>query len=125
LPHFYKAKNLGGLDMNKKREPVQSQRENLNTVSAADNKIKKNCSSLATRRTFIKQAVVGGIAVSSTAWLAKVVVAAVSENSSERANLKDNLRQERIMMEKEYALMTKQEKEQLVQMFINSYKEQA
>ncbi|MBI5328586.1 MAG: hypothetical protein HZB80_09925 [Deltaproteobacteria bacterium] len=107
--------------MEKKAEAVQRQRKE----NAADNKVKKGRSSLAARRAFLKQAVVGGIAVSSTAWLAKTVVAAVSENNSERANLNDNLQQERIMMEKEYALMTKREKKQLVQMFINSYKEQA
>ncbi|MBI5048768.1 MAG: hypothetical protein HZB54_07470 [Deltaproteobacteria bacterium] len=111
--------------MNKKTEAVQGQGEDVAAVSAADNKAKKSCSSLAARRAFIKQAVVGGIAVSSVAWLAKAVVATISENTPDMANLKDNLKQERIMLNKEYAVMSKQEKEELVQIFINSYKEQA
>lgn len=77
------------------------------------------------RRSFIKKAVVGGVVVASGAGLAKTAASLASKSAANNVNLNDDLRQDNIMMQKRYVLMTKQEKEQMVKMLVNSYKEQA
>lgn len=84
-------------------------------------KVSKNLS----RRTFIKKAVVGSIAVASTAGLAKKLISMDAEDAANKACLKDELQQDRVVAQQKYVLMTKEEKEQMVQMLVNSYKEQA
>lgn len=77
------------------------------------------------RRSFIKKTVIGGIAAVSVAGAAKKIAKWAADDAVNKANLNDNLRQDKIIMEKKYALMTKKEKEQMVKTLVDSYKEQA
>lgn len=77
------------------------------------------------RRGFIKKAVVGGIVVVSGAEIAKTAVSLASKDAANKANLNDGLRQDKIMAQKKYALMTKKEKEQMIKTLVDSYKGQS
>ena len=78
------------------------------------------------RRHFIKKAVIGGIAAISTASIAKKVVSMESEKTQREAYIKDEFRQDMVLKDKKFVLMTDDEKRQLVDMFVsNYYKEQA
>lgn len=74
------------------------------------------------RRGFIKHTAVGGIAVAYTVGVGKFVASIVPDDASQKAYLKDVLPGDRVMMEREYVLMTEREKKQIVQMFIEDYK---
>lgn len=87
--------------------------------------MKKNGIKNPSRRSFIKKVVVGGIAVTSVAGAAKKVAKLAADDVANKANLNDDLRQDKIMMQKRYALMTKKEKEQMVKTLVDSYKERA
>ncbi|MBI5874854.1 MAG: hypothetical protein HZB81_03250 [Deltaproteobacteria bacterium] len=88
--------------------------------------MKKNGIKNPSRRSFIKKVVVGGIAVASVAGAAKKVAKWAAADAANKANLNDNLLQDKIMMQKKYALMTKKEKEQMVKTLVHNYfKEQA
>lgn len=86
------------------------------------------------RRRFIKGALVGGIAVSTSGGLTRVVtgltgvdaVNLYTKGFGVGVNMPypDDLHQERILKGREYVLMTEGEKEELVQQFINNYKTQ-
>lgn len=77
------------------------------------------------RRSFIKKVVVGGIAVASVAGAAKKIAKWAADDAANKANLNDDLRQDKIIMQKKYVLMTKKEKERMIKMFADSYKDQA
>lgn len=77
------------------------------------------------RRSFIKKVVVGGIAAASVAGAAKRIAKWAANDAANKANLNDNLRQDKIITQKKYVLMTKKEKEQMVKTLVDSYKEQA
>lgn len=77
------------------------------------------------RRSFIKKVVVGGIAVASVAGAAKKIAKWAADDAANKANLNDDLRQNKIIMQKKYVLMTKKEKERMIKMFADSYKDQA
>ncbi len=80
------------------------------------------------RRGFIKKAVIGGIAVTSVAGLTKMAVSLAEEDAQKKAHLaqiNDEIRQERIMKDKKYVTMTKEEKKNMVQMFVDNYKYEA
>lgn len=76
------------------------------------------------RRTFIKGAAVGSIAAASVAGIAKLAVSLASSDAENKAYLED-IRQERLLAQMNYVLMSKGEKEEMVRMFIKSHKEQA
>lgn len=77
------------------------------------------------RRSFIKKAVAGVAAITSFAGIAKIIAGKAAKDAANRANLNDDLRQDKIMTQKKYVLMTKKEKEQMIEMLTDSYKEQA
>ncbi|MBI5683316.1 MAG: hypothetical protein HZC45_09205 [Deltaproteobacteria bacterium] len=78
------------------------------------------------RRLFVKKAVIGGIAVISTASIAKKVVSTESEKAQREAYIKDEFRQDMAMKNMKFVLMTDDEKRELADMFvIDYYKEQA
>lgn len=76
------------------------------------------------RRAFIKTALIGGVAVASGAAIAKNISSLSPNNNPQSANLDDGLQQERLMKDKEYVLMTRKEKEQMVRMFEDEYYKQ-
>jgi len=78
-----------------------------------------------TRRTFIKTAVIGAVVATSSAGFSKIITSAVPEGMQPRMHRNDDIQQEKVMMGKEYILMTKEEKEEMLQMLIRGYKEQA
>lgn len=77
------------------------------------------------RRSFIKKAVAGVAVTTSVAGIAKIVTGKAAQNAANKANLNDELTQDRIMRQKKYVLMTKEEKERMIKMFVDGCKEQA
>lgn len=77
------------------------------------------------KRAFLTKALIGGVAVVSTAAIAKKVVSSSSVKDVKGAYLKDEQMQDRVMKDKQYVLMTSEEKEQMVQMFVSDYYKQA
>jgi len=78
-----------------------------------------------TRRTFIKTAVIGTVVATSSAGLSKVITSAAPKAMQPRMHTNDDIQQEKVMLGKEYVLMTKEEKKEMLQMLIRGYKEQA
>jgi len=78
-----------------------------------------------TRRTFMKTAVIGAVVATSSAGLSKVITAAAPKAMQPRMHTNDDIQQEKIILGKEYVLMTEEEKKQMLQMLIRDYKEQA
>lgn len=78
-----------------------------------------------TRRTFIKTAVIGTAVATSSAGLSKIITSAAPEGMRPRMHTNDDIQQEKVMLGKEYVLMTEEEKKQMLQMLIKDYKEQA
>lgn len=74
------------------------------------------------RRGFIKHAAIGGIALVYTAGAGKFVASILPDDTPQKAYLNDILPGDRVMMEREYVLMTDREKEELMQMFIENHK---
>ena len=108
-----------------KQDKKQNEEFTISTGTSADNPTIRQGVKNPLRRTFIKKAVVGGIAVVSTASLAKKVSSMASADSANKAYLNDDIQQDKIMMQKNYVLMTREEKEQMVKTLADSYKEQA
>lgn len=77
------------------------------------------------RRFFFKRAAAGTASITGTAVLAKVVVDAVPQPSQQELYRKDGLAGEQELMEREYVLMTDQEKSDMVQSFVDSYSDQS
>ena len=78
-----------------------------------------------TRRTFIKTAVIGTAVATSSAGLSKIITSAAPEGMRPGMHTNDDIQQEKVMLGKEYVLMTEEEKKQMLQMLIKDYKEQA
>lgn len=73
------------------------------------------------RRAFIKKTLLLGVAVASTAAVAKKVASVAPRQDLRGAYLKDELQQDLVMKDKQYVLMTTEEKEQMIQMFEKEY----
>ncbi|MCU7814033.1 MAG: hypothetical protein KZQ89_03245 [Candidatus Thiodiazotropha sp. (ex Lucinoma kastoroae)] len=78
-----------------------------------------------TRRGFFKRAAVGAVSITGTAGLAKVVVDSSLQPDLQDNYIKDHLSGEQELSEREYVLMSEQEKADMVQTFINSYSDQS
>src|SRR3972149_1346241 len=76
-----------------------------------------------TRRTFIKTAVIGAVVATSSAGLSKVITSAAPKAMQPRMHTNDDIQQEKVMLGKEYVLMPKEEKKEMLQMLIRGYKE--
>lgn len=78
------------------------------------------------KRAFMKKALIGGIAAVSTAAVAKKLISseAAGRKNTQQAYVNDELMQDKVMKDKEYVLMTKEEKERMVQMFESDYYKQ-
>ena len=74
------------------------------------------------RRSFIKKTLLLGVAVASTAAVAKKVSSVVPRQDIKGAYLNDEVQQDLVMKDKQYVLMTKEEKDQMVQMFEKEYR---
>ena len=73
------------------------------------------------RRGFFAKAAVGAISVSGTAGLAKVVVDNVETPDLQDLYRKDHLAGERQPSEREYVLMSDEEKKHMVQQLVDNY----
>ena len=79
----------------------------------------QNCSS---RRDFVKKALASSVALTSTGVLANNVASLVPDNDSQKAYSNDVQLGDRIMMNREYVLMTDEEKKKIIGMLIKNYK---
>lgn len=84
-----------------------------------------NSEACAARRGFFKQAAAGVVSISGTAGLAKVVVDSVPKPSQRERYRKDHLAGEQELMQREYVLMSEQEKAEMVRMFIDNHSDHA
>jgi len=75
------------------------------------------------RRGFFKNAAVGAVSITGTAGLAKVVVDSVPQPDMQDEYIRDSLAGEQELGDREYVLMSDQEKSEMVQSFIDHYSE--
>lgn len=75
----------------------------------------------AERRGFFKKAAVGAVSITGTAGLAKVVVDSVPQPDMRDKYIQDSRAGEQELSEREYVLMSEQEKADMVQSFIDQY----
>ncbi|MCG7949375.1 MAG: hypothetical protein N0E59_01400 [Candidatus Thiodiazotropha taylori] len=73
------------------------------------------------RRRLFRQVAIGAAGVTGTAGLAKSVVDAVPEPDLKKKYRQDALQGEKELSEREYVVMTNQEKEAMLQSFIDNY----
>lgn len=78
----------------------------------------------AARRGFFKRAAVSAVSVSGTAGLAKVVVDSTPSPDLQDLYRKDHLAGEKQLQEREYVLMSDQEKAEMVGALIKSHSDQ-
>jgi hypothetical protein len=94
-------------------------------LSSKKNSIGSNAPSTETisssRRGFITKAAVGTVSITGTAGLAKVVVDGMEKPDLSDKYRKDSIAGEQELSEREYVLMTDQEKEEMVQQFVSDY----
>ena len=76
------------------------------------------------RRVFFKRAAVGAASITGTAGLAKVVVDSVPQPDLQDRYRTDALTGEQELMQREYVLMSDQEKADMVQTFVDDYSNQ-
>jgi hypothetical protein len=74
------------------------------------------------RRVFLKKTLLLGVAVAGTTVVAKKVASVAPRQDLRGAYLNDELQQDKVMKDKQYVLMTREEKDQMVQMFEKEYK---
>ena len=79
----------------------------------------------AARRGFFKKAAVGAVSITGTAGLAKVVVDSAPRPDLQDLYSKDGLAGEQQLKEREYVLMSDQEKADMVQTFVDNYRDQS
>ncbi|MCU7935000.1 MAG: hypothetical protein KZQ99_08985 [Candidatus Thiodiazotropha sp. (ex Dulcina madagascariensis)] len=77
------------------------------------------------KRGFFKRAAVAAVSITGSAVLAKVVVDSSLQPDLQDKYTKDHLSGEQELMEREYVLMSEQEKADMVQTFINNYPDQS
>lgn len=79
----------------------------------------------ASRRGFFRKAALGAASVSGAAGLAKVVVDSVPHPDQKELYTKDAHAGEQELAEREYVLMSDQEKREMVQTFVDDYQDQS
>ena len=79
----------------------------------------------ASRRGFFRKAAMGAASVSGVAGLAKVVVDSVPHPDQKELYTKDAHAGEQELAEREYVLMSDQEKREMVQTFVDNYPDQS
>lgn len=77
------------------------------------------------RRSFFKRAAIGAVSVTGTAGLAKVVVDSVPQPDLQEVYKKEGLAGEQKLLQREYVLMSDQEKTDMVQTFVDNYSDRA
>ncbi len=97
----------------------ESKKELTLSVSAPSGTSKEDHAS---RRTFIKNLAIAGAVIGTNALVAKKVASVVLEKDPQRAYLEDVLPGDRVMMAREYVVMTDEEKKRLVKTLIENYK---
>jgi len=73
------------------------------------------------RRDFFRKAAVGAVAVTGTAELAKVTASSLADEDARTLYEKDIAAGDRVLVEREYVLMSDQEKDEMVQGFVDNY----
>lgn len=98
----------------------RDQRESLldSAASSIENKAKKR----STRRSFIKNALVSAVAVTTTAGVAKKTASVITQKDHQQEYGKDEQAAESALTKREYVLMSDREKKDLVRMFENNYR---
>ena len=79
----------------------------------------------ASRRGFFRKAAMGAASVSGAAGLAKVVVDSVPHPDQKELYTKDSHAGEQELAEREYVVMSDQEKREMVQSFVDNYQDQS
>ena len=74
------------------------------------------------RRNFFRKAAVGAVAVTGTAELAKVTASSLANDDAQALYEKDIATGNRVLAEREYVVMSDQEKEEMVQGFVDNYR---
>ncbi|MES9830046.1 MAG: hypothetical protein ABW201_17435 [Candidatus Thiodiazotropha sp.] len=78
-----------------------------------------------TRRRFFKQAAISTVSVAGTASLAKTVVDSMPQPDLRQRYNKDAVKGEEELLQREYVLMTDQEKDTMVQSFVDTYNKES
>ena len=73
------------------------------------------------KRAFIKTALIGGMAVVSSAVIAKKVASNIPNRGLTGIYVNDELQQDRVMKDMEFVTMSKEEKSRMVQMLVSEY----
>jgi secreted PhoX family phosphatase len=73
------------------------------------------------RRDFFKKAAVGAVAVTGTAELAKVTASSLTDDNAQTLYAKDIAAGDRVLAERDYVLMSDQEKKAMIQGFVDDY----
>jgi len=73
------------------------------------------------RRDFFRKAAVGAVAVTGTAELAKVTASSLADEDARTLYEKDIAAGDRVLVEREYVLMSDREKDEMVQGFVDNY----
>lgn len=73
------------------------------------------------KRAFIKTAIIGGVAVAAGAVISKKITSNIPKTKLASAYVDDDLQQDRVMKDKEFVVMSKEEKEQMVKTIVGEY----
>jgi len=76
------------------------------------------------RRSFLKKAALGSLAVTASAGLAEKIVSTAAKVDAKKAYLNDVVPGDKVWQSREYVTMTSDEKNRLVQMFVENYYKQ-
>lgn len=107
-----------------KRSRARIQKDPSPDQSAAAKGAEQHDEARAARRGFFKKAAIGAVSIGGTAGLAKVVVDAIPRPDSRDLYAQDGLAGERELSQREYVLMSDEEKKDMVQTFIDYYRDQ-
>ncbi len=80
---------------------------------------------MSSRRDFFKKAAIGGVSIAGAAGVVKLADSAKTERDLQAAYLRDVASGDRILQEREYVVMTAKEKEDMVRMFEENYRQEA
>lgn len=86
--------------------------------TAIDNRVKKH----STRRDFITRALVGAVAVTTTAKLAEKTATYISDADNNKKYFKDIAAGDRAMKEREYVVMSVREKKEYLEEILSGYR---
>ena len=74
------------------------------------------------RRNFFRKAAIGAVAVTGTTELAKVTASSLVDDNAQTLYAKDIVAGDRVLAERQYVVMSDQEKEEMVQGFVDNYR---